>query len=56
MDRQELIDVTEIICDKYCKFPVEAPDDNTLEDICNKCPLALLADGKHMEGYCPWQE
>ena len=35
----KLIDVTEQICDKYCKYPSQPGTQEELNDICDKCPL-----------------
>ena len=35
----KLIDVTEQICDKYCKYPSQPGTQEELDDICDKCPL-----------------
>lgn len=34
--------IKEQMCDKYCKYPTEIADDETLRVICNKCPMGRL--------------
>lgn len=33
------------MCDEYCKFPnYSTMDEDTLSDICSRCPLALFME------------
>lgn len=38
----KLVDVTERMCDNYCKWPNKARSDAELEDICEGCPLNTI--------------
>ena len=39
INKDTLNEVTEIMCDKYCKWTFEADSQEALEEICNDCPL-----------------
>lgn len=38
----KLMEVTERMCDEYCKWPNKARSDAELEDICENCPLNTI--------------
>lgn len=39
---EQICQVKEEICDKYCKFPSIAPKQEHLDNICRTCPLNKL--------------
>lgn len=41
-ERNEIINQSEIICDKYCKYPATIYDENEMNEICETCPLTKV--------------
>lgn len=59
MLRNEMTEIQEMICDKYCHYPKTADSDEALEEMCMVCEIERrfekLLDMTE-SGYCPWQE
>ena len=60
IEYQKLIDVTEKICDGYCKWPTETESQEQLNRFCDECPLnTILCEDRKQDSEdsdCPWQE
>ncbi len=59
VEYQKIIDVTEKICDEYCKWPVQTGSQEELNRFCDECPLnTILCDDRRddEDSDCPWQE
>lgn len=39
MDKQKLEQLTSEFCDKYCQYPNVCANEETLETVCDKCPM-----------------
>lgn len=39
---QQIEEIMSETCDNYCRFPIEAADEDELELHCDKCPLVNL--------------
>jgi len=43
-DKHELEDISTLMCDKYCKWPIICESQDELLSYCNECPLAKRAN------------
>ncbi len=47
IDHRKLVDVTEKMCDGYCKWPFNTETQADLNEKCDECPLNnILIEGK----------
>ena len=44
MDSSKIEEITSLICDEYCKYPITIHDEEQLVHICDKCPLCKLME------------
>ena len=44
MTEKELENLTAEFCDKYCKFPTVCSNQETLDTVCNVCPMNKMFD------------
>ena len=56
IERDKLKEITEQMCDYYCKWPFNTGDQAELNKICEKCPLNSLPENEWPLGYNPYQE
>lgn len=42
MNKEELEKVTGEFCDKYCRFPYICADEESLDTVCEGCPMNKL--------------
>ncbi len=44
MVQEKVEELTEKLCDNYCRFPIEVIDQDELDNICMKCPLNEITE------------
>lgn len=42
IDHRKLVDVTEQMCDRYCKWPFNTETQADLNEKCDECPLNTI--------------
>lgn len=56
MDKDRINEISEAICDRYCKWPFNTETQEELNKICEDCPLYNIYNDEWPLGYCPHQE
>ena len=56
IDKDRINEVTEAICDRYCKWPFNTETQADLDEICQDCPLNNILEEGWPFGFNPYQE
>lgn len=44
MDKERLEELTGEFCDRYCKYPYVCTDEETLDTVCEDCPMNRMVE------------
>lgn len=50
--KEMIIYVSENFCDKYCKYPYLSLNQDTLDSICDNCPMHKLQEAVNEKDIC----
>lgn len=56
LDKDRINEVTEAICDEYCKWPFNTETQADLNKICDNCPLNNILNDEWPLGFNPYQK